>query len=364
MTDKDTGSVKSLLWYKLARLLAFICYFNAVISIIQINQLLGLPVLLFNKSWFYAWMARTKQQFGMVCVTIVQWFAPTRVVVSGDESTAHQIRRGASGRVVTDFDERLILISNHQIYADWLFIWWAAYTSRMHGAIYIVLKDSLKWVPVIGPAMQLFGFIFMARNWETDKPAIQHRLNQLQADKDWPMWLLLYPEGTNLSPTTIEKARAYAKKVDGPLLQRTLLPRTTGIRYCVENLKKTVEYVYDCTIAYEPIDTIFAAQKYTLRSMFFEGRPPKRVHMHWRRFATSEIPAGEKEFEKWLFDRFVEKDEMLVRFYQEGKFEAVKTVEADIGLQHFVEIADIWTPILAIALLRKCLFLRSLTVDH
>lgn len=239
-----------------------------------------MPLYLYRKDWFYAWIARTKQQFGMVCVTITQWFAPTTVIVSGDESVAHQIKTGAYGRLETNFDERMILISNHQIYADWLFIWWSAYTSRMHGAIYIILKDSLKWIPVIGTAMQLFGFIFMARNWETDKKALTHRLKQLEKDKEWPMWLLIYPEGTNLSPTTIEKARAYARKTGAPELQRVLLPKATGLRYCVTNLRKTVEYMYDCTIAYEPIgSTIFAAQKYTLRSMFFEGKPPKRVYV-------------------------------------------------------------------------------------
>lgn len=361
MADMETATAKSSKWYKLARLLALICYFSGTLCVIQINQILGMPLYLYDKSWFYAWIARTKQQFAMVCVTIAQLFAPTRVVVTGDESTGHQIKSGTYGRVETGFNERMILMSNHQIYADWIFIWWAAYTSRMHGAIYIVLKDSLKWIPVIGTGMQLFGFIFMARNWERDRPAIEHRLKQLQADKDWPMWLLLYPEGTNLSPTTIEKARTYSKKVDGPFLERTLLPRSTGIRYCVKNLKKTVEYIYDCTIAYEPIDSIFAAKKYTLRSMFFEGRPPKRVHMHWRRFAIRDIPEEEKAFEQWLYERWVEKDKMLVDFYKQGKFEATKRVEADMGLRHFSEILDIWTPLLAIAFF--CESIRASVVD-
>ena len=143
-----------------------------------------------------------------------------------------------------------------------------------------MLKDSLKWIPIIGTGMQLFGFIFLARNWKQDRPAIQRRLRQLQSDRDWPMWLLLYPEGTNLSPTTIERARDYAKKVNGPELQRVLLPRSTGLRFCLENLRASVPYLYDCTIAYEPIgDSIFAAKKYTLRSLFFEGKPPKKVHV-------------------------------------------------------------------------------------
>ncbi|CCG84891.2 protein of unknown function [Taphrina deformans PYCC 5710] len=342
------------IFYQFARLVLFVCYFNCVCCIIQINQLIGLPLYYYSKAWYYAWIARTKQQFGMVCVTITQWFAPTTVVVSGDDSTARLLKSGAYGRIETGFDERMVLISNHQIYADWLFMWWAAYTSRMHGAFYIILKDSLKWIPIIGTAMQLFGFIFMARNWEKDKPAMERRLTQLRTDKDWPMWLLLYPEGTNLSPTTIEKARAYAKKTDGPLLQRTLLPRSTGLRFCLDNLKETVDYLYDCTIAYEPIgETIFAAQKYTLRSLFLEGKPPKRVHMHWRRFATKDIPMGEKEFEKWLYERFVEKDEMLINFYKVGHFENTKSIETAIGLRHLSEIADLWTPTVGLLLISK-----------
>ena len=35
---------------------------------------------------------------------------------------------------------------------------WVSYTSNMHGAIYIILKDSLKWIPVIGWGMQFYGF--------------------------------------------------------------------------------------------------------------------------------------------------------------------------------------------------------------
>lgn len=277
----DDGAKASIL-YQIARMIAFTVYFNCACCIVQVNQILGAPLYLYDKAWYYAWIARTKQQFGMLCVTIIQWFAPTTVVVSGDATTAARLKLGAYGRLETGFEERIILISNHQIYADWLFMWWSAYTSRMHGAFYIILKDSLKWIPILGTGMQMFGFIFMARNWGKDQPAIKHRLDQLRADKDWPMWLLIYPEGTNLSPTTIERARAYAKKTDAPVLERTLLPRSTGLGFCLANLRDTVDFLYDCTIAYEPIgETIFAAQKYTLRSVFLEGRPPKRVHV-WK----------------------------------------------------------------------------------
>ena len=39
---------------------------------------------------------------------------------------------------------------------------WVSYTSEMHGAIYIILKDSLKWVPIIGWGMQFYGFSILS----------------------------------------------------------------------------------------------------------------------------------------------------------------------------------------------------------
>ena len=35
--------------------------------------------------------------------------------------------------------------------------------------------------------------------------------------------------------------------------EHLLIPRTTGLQYCLQELKETVEWVYDCTLAYEGI---------------------------------------------------------------------------------------------------------------
>jgi len=34
-------------------------------------------------------------------------------------------------------------------------------------------------------------------------------------------------------------------------MKYTLLPRSTGLFFCLQQLQGTVEWVYDCTIAYE-----------------------------------------------------------------------------------------------------------------
>lgn len=42
---------------------------------------------------------------------------------------------------------------------------------------------------------------------------------------------------------------------------------------------------------------------------------------------------------------------MIAHFYESGEFKSVKQVEAGIGLRHYSEIADLWTPCIALALL-------------
>lgn len=70
---------------------------------------------------------------------------------------------------------------------------------------------------------------------------------------DLPMWLLIFPEGTNLADSTRERSKAWAKKSGIQDLQHTLLPRSTGLRFSLQQMRETVKYVYDCTIAYEGV---------------------------------------------------------------------------------------------------------------
>lgn len=68
-----------------------------------------------------------------------------------------------------------------------------------------------------------------------------------------PMWLLIFPEGTNSSDNGRVKSAAWAKKVGIKDMEHMLLPRSTGSFFCLNELKGTVDYVYDCTVAYEGV---------------------------------------------------------------------------------------------------------------
>ena len=132
---------------------------------------------------------------------------------------------------------------------------------QMHGFVYIILKESLKYIPIIGTGMMFYGFIFMSRKMAVDQPRMAHRLGKLKMQHTAPdgrkylnpMWLLLFPEGTNLSNNGRAKSAKWAEKIGIKDMQHVLLRRSTGMYFCLSELKGTVDYVYDCTVAYEGI---------------------------------------------------------------------------------------------------------------
>lgn len=283
-------------------------------------------------------MAVTKQYFGLFINSGTQWWSQTVVRISGDASMSGQLRQCPDGRLECDFPARLVLIANHQIYNDWLYLWWVSYTAGFHGHMYIILKQSLKWVPLVGPAMQFYSFIFMARKWSADQERMRYRLQKLKAKRKDPtgrfagkgssrldpMWLLIFPEGTNLSRNTRAGSQRWSEKIGIPDTKHTILPRSTGLQFCLQELGDTVEYIYDCTIAYEHIPHgQYGQDIFTLRSVYFQGRVPKSVNMHWRRFKVSEIPVNDHEkMDAWTVQRWREKDELLEHHLQTGRFPA------------------------------------------
>ncbi|MCJ1478688.1 hypothetical protein MMC13_007369 [Lambiella insularis] len=375
------GKVRHGGFVQIVKMLMFVTWFNLCCVNIHITQWFGTPLYFFNKDYYYAYMAVTKQSFGLLVITITQWFSPTVIRISGHASVRGQLRQTKDGLLETHFPERLIMISNHQLYTDWLYLWWIAYTSKMHGHIYIILRDSLKYIPFIGPGMMFYGFVFMARNWTKDKPRLQHRLQKLKGRHSGPMsgsqnldpmWLMIYPEGTNLSANTRKRSAKWAAKQGISDLQHQLLPRSTGLQFCLQQLKGTIEWIYDCTTAYEGIPRGGYGQDYfTLRSTYFQGRPPKSVNMYWRRFAVTSIPVDDvKGFELWLKQVWLEKEALLEYYAQNGRFPAddgqdltngvdspkgAGFIETEVRLTHWYEPGSIFVFLAVYALIANML---------
>jgi acyltransferase-like protein len=58
-----------------------------------------------------------------------------------------------------------------------------------------------------------------------------------------------------------------------------------------------------------------------LASTYFQGRPPKSVNFHWRRFRLDTIPLDNQEkFDVWLRERWAEKDALMEAYLSTGRF--------------------------------------------
>ena len=301
---------------------------------ISASQLLGSPLKLIDPKLYRGYMAWTKESCIILMTSITQWWAPTVIRVSGDESMKDQLFQMGDGTLKCNFPHRLVLMSNHQLYTDWLYLWWIAYTNKMHGWIYIILKESLKQLPFIGWGMQFYNFIFLSRKWEADKDQFKKHLGRLKNPND-PMWLLIFPEGTNLSAITREKSAAWSAKTGIPDMKNQLLPRTTGLQFCLKELRSSINWLYDATIAYEGVPKdLYGQDVFTLKSSFLEGRPPKSVNIFWRRFKISDIPLdNDQAFSRWLMNRWREKDYILEYFHKFGHFPAEDAMKALVAVR-------------------------------
>jgi lysocardiolipin and lysophospholipid acyltransferase len=132
----------------------------------------------------------------------------------------------------------------------------------MHGHLYIILKESIKYIPILGTGMMFYGFIFLSRKWSTDQERFRYRLKKLSTCHKGPlsgssgldpMWLLIFPEGTNVSQNGRDASKRWADKNQIEDLRHALLPRSTGLSFCLKELEGSVEYLYDCTLAYEGV---------------------------------------------------------------------------------------------------------------
>lgn len=352
-------------------------------------------------------LERTKNDFIVVCVAVFLWCVPTELLVTTD---ALMPAKSIVGHRLA-LAPNLVVIANHQIYTDWIFLWFLNYLAGMGGNIYIILKKLLRSIPGLGWGMDQYGFIFMLRKWEDDKVNMTNHLLEIDANARgfgpaqgvsqvdlstaegvvrWPAGvrestspdtapvpylLILFPEGTNMSPNTRPRLEAYAAKVGAAPLKHVLLPRLRGLFHSLRLLRRSVLVVYDITIGYSGTTAdVYAELVYTLAEVFFRGHSPRQVAVHIRQFDLGTLPLGPDrelsdlemeehmpEFERWLFGVWHEKDAMMDRYYQTGRL-VEKLAEQQrhvmpLGLQRWTQYPAVYVVPLSIALLARLGFL-------
>lgn len=221
-----------------------------------------------------------------------------KVVVRGD---AHKIKKYAS----------MLIVMNHRTRVDWLFYFAVQARYGSLRRFKISLKDMLRHAPGAGWAMQAAHFLFLKRHWESDKARIEEFLQHFQNVKSCPQ-LLLFPEGTDLQPDSLQKSKSFAKKNDLPEYQHVLHPRTTGFIAMFNFMKihNNLEQVLDVTISYP--QNICQDE-----TGIVTGNIPREVVFTISCFDINEIQAStDSELAQWLAERWRLKEELLKKFYE------------------------------------------------
>ena len=101
--------------------------------------------------------------------------------------------------------------------------------------------------------MQLIQFIFLQRKWSDDREYVLESLNYY-CDMEYPVQLLIFPEGTDLSKKNQSKDKEYSEKNGLSVNKYVLNPRTTGFVQCLQTLrsgwKESKVDICDITVGY------------------------------------------------------------------------------------------------------------------
>ncbi|MBN3285893.1 LGAT1 acyltransferase, partial [Polyodon spathula] len=159
-------------------------------------------------------------------------------------------------------------------------------------------------------------------------------------------WIVLFPEGGFLRKRR-ETSQAFSKKYNLPFLKHVTLPRMGATKVILKSLgpqqengslgagdatrsdsaqpsaalkcycaskSKGLQWVVDITIAYTK------ARPMDIQTWILAYRPPAVTHVHYRIYPIKDVPVETEPLTNWLYQRFVEKEELLAHFYETGAF--------------------------------------------
>ena len=239
-------------------------------------------------------MSRWMPAFGESWIAVNSWaiarFTPTRWVVTGDAALSHA--------------RRYLVLSNHQSWVDIPVL--QKVLNRRIPFQRFFLKDSLKWVPVLGVVWWAMDFPFMKR---ASKSEIAKRPELARRDMDTarkacakfreiPVSVMNFVEGT----------RANAKKLADSGFRHLLKPKSGGVAQVMNSMGELLDGIVDVTIVYPQ-------GRPSILDLFAGKVREIRVDLRLRPVPT-ELVGGDYEndrayrarFQQWLNGLWAEKD--------------------------------------------------------
>lgn len=241
------------------------------------------------------------------------------------------LHRYFPGRVFIRYDPRIldsgrnIVISNHLTEYDWLFVSSVLHVLRRFEDICIILKMSLRDIPLLGYGMAFFQFIFLNRKISKDIELIKSGVSRLRSKGKYD--LLIFPEGTYIDKDSHPKSQRWSRKAKVRVQGRrfnpkeVIIPRTTGFRILMENMKDHIDGIVGITMVGNP-----------------HVRYPNDMFPYWDvivnrsckvnfMFFLDYVPGdGGKSPDEFLLEAFERKEQMISRYKDIRGAEAVETM--------------------------------------
>lgn len=239
----------------------------------------------------------------MYPVALMKIIFGTEIILSGDS---------------IDPGDQTLVIMNHRTRLDWNFLWGCMFHACRPAAhrLKMVLKSPIRHAPGPGWVMQIAGFLYIERNWSSDQDAMNEQLDYFR-DIEHPVQLLIFPEGTDLSESNIEKSNKFADSHGLCHFSRVLHPKTTGFTFLTKRLSDSnqLDSIYDITVAY--VGNLPQSELDALRGKF-----PSEAHFHIKKYNSKSLPVHDNDAMKcWLNQVWAKKEARLDKFYRCGSFD-------------------------------------------
>ncbi|XP_048499762.1 1-acyl-sn-glycerol-3-phosphate acyltransferase PLS1-like isoform X1 [Beta vulgaris subsp. vulgaris] len=261
-------------------------------------------------------------------VWLFDWWAGVKVELHTDSETFHLMGK-----------EHALLICNHRSDIDWLIGWVLAQRAGCLGCTMAIMKDVLKYLPVIGWSMWFSEYIFIKRRWDVDQSTLTSGCENLK-DFPVPFWLALFVEGTRFTQSKLLDAQQHARSKGLDVPKHVLLPRTKGLVLAVKHMRSFIPAIYDITLA--------IAKDEVPPSMLtiFKGKSSV-VKVHIKRHLMHDLPETSDDIAQWCKNMFVAKDAFLENYFSGGNF-GNKEIQ-DIGLpKQSLIVMIVWSCLLSV----------------
>lgn len=222
--------------------------------------------------------------------------------------------------------EHSIAIANHAYEVDWLFLWLVVDKFYFLAGARAFAKSIIKFFPIMGWNFFFNEFIFLARDWKQDSRTLGNSLDTF-AEYPHPLMILLFSEGTRLTPEKYAASVEFAKTRGVDYFKHHLVPRAKGFTYCISHIKKDptkrIPAIYNVQVSFS--DSLNQQTEPNFYSMM--NGLPITGDVYLERIPIDSIETGpdpEESLNKYLTDLYHQKDELMDYHLKHHEFPGIK----------------------------------------